>query len=137
MKLSSSVEHFLFFIYMSEYDINSWTEIACLSLVIISLFTISIAPCKSWCRGIIHTWIVFQGTTLQIWIAIDHLFPLHWEYSGCVLQLSVVSSVWYCCVLIATQRDNVSCFLSDRLHASSWNNNTWMNGSLLSLRVMR
>lgn len=137
VKLSSSAEPFSLFIYMVEHDINSWTVIAHLSPVINSLFTISTAPPKSWCHCIIHTWIVFQGTTLQTWIIIDHLFPLHWEYSGPVWQLSIVCSVWYCCVLIATQRDKISCFLSDRLHASSWNSNSWMNGSLLSLRVMR
>lgn len=62
-----------------------------------SFFTISIAPTKSWCHHTIHTWIIFQGTTLQTWIIIDHLFPLHWAYSGPVWQLSIVlllSTVW-------------------------------------------
>lgn len=71
-----------------------------------SFFTISIVPIKNCWHCIIHTWIVFQGTTLQTWIIIVFLFPSHWDYSGFVWQLNIgllLSSGWYCCVLIATQ----------------------------------
>lgn len=60
-----------------------------------SFFTISIAPPKIWCYSIIHTWIVFQSNTFQTWIIVDHLFPLHWEYSDPVWQLSIVSTAVY------------------------------------------
>lgn len=100
------------------------------SVEINSFFLTSIALPKSWCHFIIHTWTVFQSNALHTWIIIDHLFPLHWEYSGPVWQLSVVSSVWHCCVLIATQRDNISCFLSflltDYLHPVGITTVEWM-----------
>lgn len=115
-----------------------------------SFSTTSIAPPKLWCHCIIHTWVVFQGTTLQTWIIIDHLFPLHWDYSGPVWQLSIVlllSTVWYCCVLIASQRDNISFFLSflltDYMHPVGIRTVEWMaayfpwESPLPTLRVMR
>lgn len=71
-----------------------------------SFLTISIAPIKSCWHCIIHTWTVFQGITLRTWILFLFLFPSHWQYSGLVWQLNIVlllSSGWYCYVLIATQ----------------------------------
>lgn len=71
-----------------------------------SFFTIRFVPIKTCWHFIIHTWIVFRGTTLQTLITIVFPFPSHWEYCGFVWQLNIVlllSSEWYCCVLIAIQ----------------------------------